>query len=408
MPKIALRDVSKTTIHGLKNIKYMIRVGFTIIDGKVNWMGGINYLKNLLYAISQLEEKKIQPVLFLGNNIDNKIIQDFKDLAEIHQDSLFDRKSSKWIVYTFLRDVFKRNPAVNQIVEKYNIDAFSHSFIYGPDINCIKINWIPDFQHVHLPKLYSKLHLLVRDYRLRSLARYSDIVILSSYDALNDYKKFTPEYTDRARVIHFVSQTTSFEDKGAGYIKEKYKIKGRYFFLPNQFWAHKNHKVVFEAIKLAIETVPDITLICSGHLNDDRNVKHIIELKTFIEKNKLQGNIVLLGLIPFGDVLLLMKYSISIINPSYFEGWSSTVEESKSMGRNLILSDIPVHREQAPHQVVFFHPDKPVELADILIEKWEHEENIEQRSNIKEDDLTKRTIDFGGRFQSIILESTEA
>lgn len=385
----------------------MIRVGFTIIDGKVNWMGGINYLKNLLYAISQLEERKIQPVLFLGNNIDKKIVQEFKDLAEIHQDSLFDRKSSKWIIYTFLRDVFKRNPAVNQITEKYNIQAFSHSFIYGPDINCLKINWIPDFQHIHLPKLYSKLHLLVRDYRLRSLAKYSDIVILSSYDALNDYKKFTPEYTAKARVIHFVSQTTSFEDKGLAYIKEKYKTKEGYFFLPNQFWAHKNHKVAFEAIKIAIEKAPDIMLICSGHLNDDRNAKHIIELKAFIEENKLQDNIVLLGLIPFGDVLLLMKYSISVVNPSYFEGWSSTVEESKSMRKNLILSDIPVHREQAPHQVVFFHPDEPAELANILIDKWEHKEDIDQKGTIGNDDLIKRTIEFGSKFQSVILESIE-
>jgi glycosyltransferase involved in cell wall biosynthesis len=384
----------------------MIRVGFTIIDGKVNWMGGINYLKNLLYAISQLEEKKIQPVLFLGNNIGNKLIDEFKDLAEIHQDSLFDRKSSKWIVYTFLRDIFKRNPAVNQIIKKYNIQAFSHSFIYGPDIDCIKVNWIPDFQHIHLPQLYSKLHLFVRDSRLRSMAKYSDVVILSSYDALTDYKKFTPEYADKARVLHFVSQTTAFEDKGLKYLKEKYKLQDKYFFLPNQFWAHKNHKVAFEAIKLAKQNVPDILLICSGHLNDERNAKHIIELKSFIENNELQDNVILLGLIPFGDVLLLMKHSISIINPSYFEGWSSTVEESKSMRRSLILSDIPVHREQAPLQGTFFHPDAPVELANILVDKWAHKDESGQEDSFENDDLIKRTKEFGDRFQSIILELT--
>ncbi|MDP9080664.1 MAG: glycosyltransferase family 4 protein [Bacteroidota bacterium] len=385
----------------------MIRVGFTIIDGKVNWMGGINYLKNLLFAISQLEERKIQPVLFLGNKIDNKFIEEFKGLAEIRQDSLFDRKSSKWVIYTFLRDILRKNPSINRIIKDYNIQVFSHSFIYGPDINCVTINWIPDFQHKHLPKLYSKVHLFVRDFRLRSLAKYSDMVILSSYDALNDFEKFTHEYVDKARVVHFVSQTTSFEDKGISYITDKYNIKNKYFFLPNQFWSHKNHKVAFEAIKIAQKTYPDILLICTGHLNDDRGGKHIIELQSFIAKNNLQDNIRLLGLVPFGDVLLLMKYSISIINPSHFEGWSSTVEESKSMQKSLILSDIGVHHEQSPSEGVFFNPDNASELSDILINKWEQEEENVNKQEVKTHDLNERTIEFANRFQFIVLEAVQ-
>jgi len=381
----------------------MIRVGFTIIDGKIKWMGGINYLKNLLFAISQLEDRKIQPVLFLGNNVDEEIVKELENLAEIQRDSLFDRNSSKWVFYTFLRDILRKNPAVNQIIEKYNIQAFSHSFIYGPDIKCIKINWIPDFQHLRLPQLYSKLHLFVRDYRLRSLAKYSNAVILSSYDALNDYKKFVPEYASNARVIHFVSQISYFENKSVNYLNEKYNIKNKYFFLPNQFWSHKNHKTAFEAMKLAKAKQPSILLICSGHLDDDRNIDHIKELKSFILANNMEENIKLMGLIPFSDVLLFMKYSISIINPSYFEGWSSTVEESKSMEKSLILSDIPVHREQSPSRSTFFDPYNTIELSDILIEKWEgRSEKVIMENNM--DDIKKRTKAFGESFQSVIMD----
>lgn len=385
----------------------MIRVGFTIIDGKVNWMGGINYLKNLLYAISQLEDRQIEPVLFLGNKLDARIIKEFEGLAEIHYDSLFDRKSSKWFVYTFLRDVFKRSPAINTITKKYNIQVFSHSFIYGKGINCVKVNWIPDFQHLHLPKLYSKLHLFVRDFRLRAMAKYSDIIILSSYDALNDYQKFTPQYVNKARVIHFVSQTTAFQDKGIDYLNEKYNFKGKYFFLPNQFWAHKNHKVIFEAIKLARQQTPDILLICSGQLSDERNENYVAGLQLFIAENGLQANIMLLGLIPFGDVLSLMKSSIAIINPSYFEGWSSTVEEAKSMKKNLILSDIPVHREQAPFQATFFDPYKAEELADILVHQWNNKAAPIVEIGHVETDLIERTLEFGNKFQSVVLESVK-
>jgi len=381
----------------------VIRVGFTIVDGKINWMGGINYLRNLLYAISTIENKEIQPVLFLGKQAGKKLVDEFKDLAEIQQDELFDRFSTKWIRYTFTRDILRRNPLINQIISKHNIQVFSHSYIYGPDIKCRTTNWIPDFQHMYLPQLYSKLHLLVRDYRLRSVAKYSDVVILSSYASLADFKKFTPDYVQKARVMHFVSQCAPHEQKNPDYLCEKYNFIGEYFFLPNQFWAHKNHKIAFEAIKLAKTIYPDILLICSGSLDDNRNIKHILKLKSFIQDNNLGDNIKLLGLIPFNDVLLLMQHSIAIINPSYFEGWSSTVEESKSMQKSLILSDIPVHREQAPADGEFFDPDNALQLKEILTNKLKFVE--ERISNPNNYNLKEQTIDFGERFQSIIMET---
>ncbi|TKT87647.1 glycosyltransferase family 4 protein [Dyadobacter frigoris] len=382
----------------------MIRVGFTIIDGKVEWMGGINYLKNLLFALSQLENKQIQPILFVGNNTDEKLIKQFEDLAEIQRDSLFDRYSLKWFVYTFMRDILKRNFLINQIIKKNRIDIFSHSYIYGPDINCYTANWIPDFQHLRLPKLYSRLHLIVRDFRLKSLAKFSNKVILSSYDALSDFKGFCPEFVSKASVIHFVSQVTSFENKNFGYLEKKYKFTGKYFFLPNQFWAHKNHKVAFQAILLAKKQIPEIKLICSGLLSDKRDNNHIQNLIKFIDENQLNANIMLLGLIPFSDVLIFMRHSLSIINPSYFEGWSSTVEEAKSMKKDLILSNIPVHQEQVSISGDFFDPDKPEELAAILIHKWHETNSTIDQAYHKVDEQSLRTIEFANNYTSIVTD----
>lgn len=56
---------------------------------------------------------------------------------------------------------------------------------------------------------------------------------------------------------------------------------------------------------------------------------------------KLQGGVA------YADVYALMRFSVRVINPSLFEGWSSAVEECKSVGKRLVLSGIPVHREQA-------------------------------------------------------------
>ena len=379
----------------------MIKVGFTIIGGKTGWMGGINYLKNLLFAIQQLDNQKIQPILFVGKKVDKKLLDEFKGLAFIQQESVFDRFSFQWFVDFILRDVFAINPIINRIIRKNEIEVLSHSFIYGRDLKCKSVNWIPDFQHIHLAYMFSKLNLLVRNYRLTRMSKYSDAIILSSYDAYNDYVKFAPKYVEKASVIHFVSQTTVFETKPVSYLEAKYNFKGKYFFLPNQFWAHKNHKIALEAIQLLKKECPDVLLLCSGLLTDNRKNAHIDSLKNFVQKNELENNILFLGLIPYEDVKLLLFHCLAIINPSYFEGWSSSVEEAKSMGKSMILSNIPVHHEQADDIADFFDFDDSSMLSQILLSYWTN--TNKKKVNLMYDNLEKRTQVFGLEYQKLII-----
>ena len=382
----------------------MIRVGFTIIGGKTGWMGGINYLKNLLFAISQTDDSRIQPLLFVGKKVDQKLLDEFEGLAIIKQESVFDRCSIQWFIDFILRDIFAINPIINRIIKKNNIDVISHSFVYGTDLKCISVNWIPDFQHLYLSDMFPELNLQVRNYRLRCMAKYSDAIILSSYNTYNDYVKFAPKYIEKAGVIHFVSQSTCFEIKPLSYLETEYNFEGKFFFLPNQFWAHKNHKLVFEAIKLLKKECPDVLLLCSGLLTDNRNSRHIEVLKRFVQNNSLENNILFLGLIPYNDVKLLLHHSIAIINASLFEGWSSSVEEAKSMGKSMILSNIAVHHEQADNLADFFDYNDAPSLARILLRYWNNQNEV--KLNLIDGNLGKRTKVFGLEYQNLILNMT--
>jgi glycosyltransferase involved in cell wall biosynthesis len=165
--------------------------------------------------------------------------------------------------------------------------------------------------------------------------------------------------------LHFVSQpgvynnTLKFEQ-----IISKYKIDENYFFLPNQLWKHKNHMVVFKALTLLKKNGISVCVVCTGQIDDYRNNEYSHKIKQYIQENEL--NVKLLGIIDYQDVVELMRNSIAVINPSYFEGWSSTVEECKSLGKNMILSDINVHKEQAPDNSYYFNPDDENELYKII------------------------------------------
>jgi hypothetical protein len=121
---------------------------------------------------------------------------------------------------------------------------------------------------------------------------------------------------------------------------------------------------------------------------------------------QIEDNVILLGMIGYREVQMLMRYSVSVINPSYFEGWSSSVEECKSMGKNMIVSDIPVHREQNPQETLFFNPADEKDLAEKMKKKLElysggPDFNLEL---IAKEKLPERTLEFAGSYESIILE----
>ena len=56
------------------------------------------------------------------------------------------------------------------------------------------------------------------------------------------------------------------------------------------------------------------------------------------------------------------------INPSKHEGWSTSVEEAKVFSTPMILSNIPIHREQGEEDKGF-PADDAVFLADLIWEK---------------------------------------
>ena len=104
--------------------------------------------------------------------------------------------------------------------------------------------------------------------------------------------------------------------------------------------------------------------IFSGELNDYRNENYIQKILLFIKKNKLNNKIKILGNIKYNEVISLMIWSIGVINPSLYEGWSTSVEEAKIYKKRLIISNIDVHKEQINNQTNFFDINNPKNLSD--------------------------------------------
>jgi len=376
----------------------MIRVGF-IGAVSTDWMGGLNYYKNLLYALAKRDDKSISPVVFVGKQTDSNIKEMFSEYAEVIEHSMFDKKSLLWYVWKIGYKYFKTSYLVNRICVEHNIDILSHSGMVGLK-NVKTINWIPDFQHIHLPEMFSSEEIEKRDANFLTMIKDSDRVIVSSYDALKDLNTINNNYGHKVNVLQFVSQPNNayftLNDIDKKKLIEKYTLPEDFYYIPNQFWKHKNHMLVLEAIKYLKDKDIWVNIVFTGHMEDYRNKTHMDKIREYIVLNHLEDRVMLLGLIDYEDVFSLMKFSKAVINPSLFEGWSSTVEECKSIGKNMILSDLNVHVEQCP-EAQFFDRSSYVSLANAL-------QNYSFVDEKKEINIKERTENFASNYIAIVKE----
>lgn len=235
------------------------------------------------------------------------------------------------------------------------------------------IGWIPDFQHVYLPGYFSEEDRRLRDAAFLSLVTRADLVMLSSRAAAAHYANFAPTYAHKARVLPFPSLLAF--DPVSGDPREtlaRFHLPSKFALVANQFWQHKNHLAVVEAVRQLQAAGLDVPVVMTGRPADFRDPRNrtVSSVLQAIAAASLGGQVVVLGEVDSEDLLQLMRAATVIIQPSRFEGWSTVIEDGKALGRPLVCSDIPVNREQAPDALGFFPCDEPERLAELLAERW--------------------------------------
>jgi hypothetical protein len=386
----------------------LIRIAFFGYESFA-WTGGLNYIKNLLHGLKLQNNLTIEPIIFVSRLAEQKALDLLSPYAKIIKTP---SKDPLELLFKILDKVTSSSFFhLNYILKKNKIDIVSHSNKAGISKKFKVINWIPDFQHVHLPAFFSDIENETRDKTFRSKIEQADCVVISSYDAKEDYDKFAPAQINKGKVLQFVSDIDqsiyTLSQNDFERILLKYKIPNKFFYLPNQFWKHKNHIIVIEALNKLKKQGIEISVVCTGNMQTEEVKGNVAHLNSLIEAYGLKNNMIFLGLVNYQEVQTLLRYSVSVLNPSLFEGWSSTVEECKSLGKNMIVSNINVHKEQNPPNSLYFDPLNDEELVNLLKLNWETmsagpDLELEQ---VSKTNLSFRLKEFGENYAKLVQEA---
>lgn len=284
-----------------------------------------------------------------------------------------------------------------------------------PDVEAIgsaslrTVGWIPDFQHLHLGHLFSEEQKQLLNRAFEKLSRCSSRMLFSSEDCRRDFEKYFPAHADKGRVASFPSLLAFEPPQGSTeYVLEKYHLPPRFLLVINQFWRHKNHAIVPQALAILRARGVQVPVVMAGMPSDYRDRNNDALSDTF--QAAAQGNVwsqcVVLGKVPREDLVALLRTAAAIIQPSKFEGWNTTVQDAKAIGCPIIASDLAVHREQCPKALGFFSPDDPEALANVIAGCWS---DLPVRSESVEGEALAAELEFarayGRRLNEICVEA---
>jgi Glycosyl transferases group 1 len=342
-----------------------LRVAFTHIPRQL-WAGGYNYQSNLFAALDRFRPGEIAPVLFAGTDGDDADLAPMAAIpgVEIVQSAAFTGGRGLLAALALGLD---RGAAAE--FRAHQIDAvFQTRRFFGWRLPYPAVIWFPDFQHRRLPQLFPAVARWRREAGFRMQIASGRTVMLSSESAHRDFRTFYPRAKNEVCVVRFATgPSPAFLNANPAEIVAQYQLPEKYFYLPNQFYTHKNHQVVVDALAILAQRGFDVVVCASGSTEDRRERGYFDEVMARVRSRGLERRFRHLGMIPLSHVYALLRACTGLINPSRSEGWSTTVEEAKSFGVPMILSDLDVHREQAGGTASYFGTDDPATLADHIV-----------------------------------------
>jgi glycosyltransferase involved in cell wall biosynthesis len=261
-----------------------LRVGIPMI-GSHSWLGGVSHMELHIKAVTSISKTE-RPQLFL------LITEESIARLDLYQPfiRLFDG-----VIYIGMQRVLPEIdlPVVYCANEE---ELFKHIDFYFPvNFNVLPgrcaASWVHDFQHKHLPQLFSQQDIAIRDELCTKIASYSQLIFCSSKAVESDFRTFYPWSKAITRVLSLRVYPEEEWYKGDPVkVQEKYKLPASFVLCSNQFWLHKNHKLLFTAIHLLRQKGIELHLVCTGQTGDFRSPAYFKELQDYLAHLGIQDS----------------------------------------------------------------------------------------------------------------------
>ncbi|MGN4126594.1 glycosyltransferase family 4 protein [Lysinibacillus sphaericus] len=162
------------------------------------------------------------------------------------------------------------------------------------------------------------------------------------------------------------------------YREEKYilpkdlenSLPSKYIFYPAQYWEHKNHARILDAIKLLKEEEIEVNVVFVGTYEGESRTNVYEKLQELIKQYSLQKQIFFLGYVNDESMPILYEKAKGLIMPTFFGPTNIPPLEAFVMECPVAVSNIYGMPNQLKDAALFFDPSSAEEIAGCIKTLW--------------------------------------
>ena len=348
------------------------RVGLVTVDSDGSWMGGRYYLHHLVRAVASLTPQPIELYdVYWEAPPETDPFAEVRSLMQGKRVLAMPRTPTERLRRK-ARRLVTGNRSASDLFRAAGIDVV-YPIPLIENQGTPLVYWLSDLQFRHMPELYPPELLEKMHAETTSRCESASRIVVSSGCAKGDVARFLPQFAGKVDVVRFCSvPDDQWSELDPPSFCARRGLPERFFALSNQFTTHKNQLLVVDALRLLRDRGVHVTVVSTGSLYDFRAEGRRPYYDTVMERVRelgLESQFLPLGLIARSEQIAILRRSVAMLQPSRFEGWSTIVEDAKTLGKTILASDIDVHREQLGPQHRFYGSvDAPEVWADLMME----------------------------------------
>lgn len=253
-----------------------------------------------------------------------------------------------------------------------------------------------------------------REYLYRNCGRHATLVLFNSNVERDQFLYYYGPYgavADKLRVLPLLPAPylaeTSANDRAR--VAAKYGIPGRYLIYPGQFWPHKNHARIIQALeRLKLTKGIEIPIVFCGSASGEVRRPHFQLLKQMADDCGVAKQIHWPGFVADEDMSAMYAGATALVMPTLCGPTATPPYEAWAHGCPVLMSNIPGAPAQMGDAAILVEPRSLESIVDGIERLWTDDALRRRLSVAGRERLRSYTPDdFRQRFSEILEEAKD-
>lgn len=237
-----------------------------------------------------------------------------------------------------------------------------------------------------------------REYRFRNICRFAMAVLVDSEMGKKQVVESYGLRSDKLFPLPYLPPRYVFDSVPSADFDKRYPLPARFLFYPAQFWAHKNHDRLLQAVASVGRSYPDIFLVLAG----PKRYRYATLIRRVADLG-LSEHVSFTGYVPDADLPEFYRRARALVMPTFFGPTNIPPLEAFALGCPVAISDIYGIPEQTGDAALLFNPRSVEDIALAIERLWKDDWLCEQlRAKGYARSRRWRQVDFNRCLQGVI------